>query len=669
MDVGQTWKGWYVAELLGEGGFGKVFKIVRRELGHEYCSALKLVRIPNSRADYDSLKNQGMSDYEIKQYFDSVVIDFSKELKIMDSLKAAPNIVGYQDHVIEPNPDGIGYTIYMRMELLTPLQDYIRQRPLSEREVVKVGIDMCDALEACRKYNIIHRDIKPANIFISEFGDCKLGDFGVARKLERTQSGLSSSGTPNFMAPEVYRGLPYNHTVDIYSLGIVLFSLLNDNRTPFLPPYPQTIMYNDVEPALIRRMNGEPIPKPRHASSQMAAVIQKACAYDPKYRYQSASELKRALRQVGKPQVRQVDERKGSAAEHGVNYVMVGGAEQEQKKQVVGKQNPQKTQNTQKKQQGLSVDSGKKLGIAAAILAIILIYFIVINPYHGESVLIGSSVASNSKSSSDDINSFNVKDWNDITQISAGESHIVALKKDGTVLATGNRDEKQCSVKSWSNITAIDAGGNCTVGVKKNGTVVATGANDFEQCEVGDWSNIISVAAGGNHTVGLRDDGTVVAAGNNLDGQCDVKNWKNIEAVAAGDFHTVGLKSDGTVVAIGDNKNGECNVKDWKDIKAVAACYGCTFGLKENGTVVAAGNTSAGSKVNDWSDVTAIDASGVGTVVAQKKDGTFSTDRDTSTKPMLDNWKNVKLFSAGDGFAVGVEKNNIIDFYLDSWFH
>ncbi|MCR4655916.1 MAG: protein kinase [Lachnospiraceae bacterium] len=98
---------------------------------------------------------------------------------------------------------------------------------LPEKAVLKLGVDICSALEICAMKKVIHRDIKPENIFINEFGDYKLGDFGVARKLENVAGALSQKGTYNYMAPEVEKGTSYNETVDLYSLGLVLYRFLN----------------------------------------------------------------------------------------------------------------------------------------------------------------------------------------------------------------------------------------------------------------------------------------------------------------------------------------------------------------------------------------------------------------------------------------------------------
>ena len=104
---------------------------------------------------------------------------------------------------------------------------------------------MCSALELCRENNIIHRDIKPQNIFVSRYGVFKLGDFGVA-KASTIRTSADKVGTYSYMAPEVYKGKGYDDRVDIYSLGMVLYWLLNERRGPFLPMPPQTPTANKI---------------------------------------------------------------------------------------------------------------------------------------------------------------------------------------------------------------------------------------------------------------------------------------------------------------------------------------------------------------------------------------------------------------------------------------
>ncbi len=286
---------WYISRLIGKGSFGKVFEIVRKEYGTTYKSALKIITVPQDENDVKLRIAEGTELESISEYYEGILKEIINENEIMAQLKGNSNIVSYEDHQIIPHEDGVGYDILIRMELLEPLLDRMIKRNLDEKEVVRLGIDICKALETCHKKNIIHRDIKPQNIFISDNGDFKLGDFGIARTMEKTTGGMSKKGTYKYMAPEVFRGESYDKTVDIYSLGIVLYSLLNGNRGPFLPPPPAKVTVKEEEKARMRRFSGEPIPAPGGAGPMMVYIIQKACANIPSDRYQTASKMRRDL--------------------------------------------------------------------------------------------------------------------------------------------------------------------------------------------------------------------------------------------------------------------------------------------------------------------------------------------------------------------------------------
>ena len=291
----ETWPGWQNAGLLGEGSFGKVYKIERQEFGVKNEAALKVISIPQNPSDLKAALSEGMDMAEATAYFRSCVEDIVKEIALMNRLKGDSNIVSYEDHMVLEREDGIGWDILIRMELLTPLLDYIQEHPLTPDDVWKLGLDMARAMKRCESVHIMHRDIKPENIFVSENGNFKLGDFGVARMAEKTVSAMSRKGTYVYMAPEVYKGEVYDTRADLYSVGIVLYRFLNDNRTPFLPPYPQPIRYTDREEALNRRISGEAIPEPTYGSPQLKALVLKACAFDPKDRFANAGELEKAI--------------------------------------------------------------------------------------------------------------------------------------------------------------------------------------------------------------------------------------------------------------------------------------------------------------------------------------------------------------------------------------
>lgn len=317
MKIGDVWNGWTVDSFIGEGSFGKVYRVVRKEFGHTYESAIKVIRIPQSKAEEEAIRNEGMTDESITAYYRSVISDIVSEFSLMSDLRGNSNIVSYEDHCVKELEDSFGWEIVIRMEMLTPLYEYLRNHTLTVHDVVRMGIDLCKALETCQRFNIIHRDIKPENIFVSKQGNFKLGDFGIARQMEKTSSGMSKKGTYSYMAPEVYKGFQYNATVDIYSLGIVLYRFLNNNRAPFLPPYPAPILYADKENAIYRRMSGETIPAPCNAGERLAAVILKACSFNPKDRYESPREMRRALESIERSEAEaRIVYPTGTATEH-----------------------------------------------------------------------------------------------------------------------------------------------------------------------------------------------------------------------------------------------------------------------------------------------------------------------------------------------------------------
>ena len=207
----------------------------------------------------------------------------------MRKMNGCSNIVNCDDIRYIEHDDGMGWDIYIKMELLTPLTKAL-QAEVSDEAVIKIAEDLCAALELCNKHSIVHRDIKPQNIFVSKNGDYKLGDFGIAKTVEKTMGG-TKIGTYKYMAPEVYNNQPYNATADIYSLGLVLYWLLNERRMPFMPLPPEKPKASMEDQARNRRLSGEPLPAPAHGSGQLKRIVMKACAYDPKDRYHSAREM------------------------------------------------------------------------------------------------------------------------------------------------------------------------------------------------------------------------------------------------------------------------------------------------------------------------------------------------------------------------------------------
>ena len=288
-----SWPGWEVVKVIGRGSFGTVYEIQRDIFGDLEKAALKVISIPQDDSDIEEMYSDGLDEESITEHFQAHLKNIVKEYNLMQGLKGSTNVVQCEDIRYVQHDNGIGWDIYIKMELLTPMHKALSEN-VDEKTVEKIAKDICSALVLCKKHNVIHRDIKPQNIFVSPHGDYKLGDFGIAKTVEKTMGG-TKTGTYKYMAPEVYNNQPYGSAVDIYSLGLVLYWLLNDRRLPFLPPYPEKVKAGMEEEARNRRLVGEALPPPSHGSDKLKKIVLKACAYNPKERYHSAEEMLDAL--------------------------------------------------------------------------------------------------------------------------------------------------------------------------------------------------------------------------------------------------------------------------------------------------------------------------------------------------------------------------------------
>ena len=293
-----VWPEWELIEKIGEGSFGKVYKAKRTERGRSFYSAIKIISIPASKGELDSVRSEMNNEQSTREYFRNLVEDCIQEIYTMEHFCGNSHVVSFEDFKVVEYLDEIGWDISIRMEYLTSFMDYCTGKELTEKEVIKLGCDLAMALIYCRKLNIFHRDVKPENIFVSRFGDFKLGDFGIAREQAHTMSNMSKKGTYSYMAPEIYKGEKYDSSIDIYSLGIVLYKLMNQNRLPFLSLDKQLITYRDKETALARRMAGEKMPAPVNASAAFSHIILKACAYEPGKRYRKPEDMLRDLEKL-----------------------------------------------------------------------------------------------------------------------------------------------------------------------------------------------------------------------------------------------------------------------------------------------------------------------------------------------------------------------------------
>jgi len=253
------WRRFQIVRRLGRGAFGDVYLAHDQVL--ERHVALKLLTAPGSSAV------EG----------ERVV----REAELLSRVRHR-NVVEIHGAAIDSGHVGI----WMEAIDGLTLEDILVERgPLSTTEAAQIGVELCDALTAVHRAGILHRDIKTANVMRSRGGRCVLMDFGAAR-LGHTAEGLL--GTPLFMAPELLQMGAASVASEIYSLGVVLFRLLSNSY----PIEGQTL--EALRHAHVHRRVSVPVRLPK-VPRELAGIIERALAHDPRDRWPSPDALGQAL--------------------------------------------------------------------------------------------------------------------------------------------------------------------------------------------------------------------------------------------------------------------------------------------------------------------------------------------------------------------------------------
>lgn len=332
------WPEWEIVNELGSGSYGSVYKIRREDASGVYFAALKIMTISikdeligvsarkiNPGVQEPTLteeKVQDSSDRDKSEKYTGFAKEISNEISFMEKFKGNSNVVSYEDHRIVFDDESKSWIVLLRMELLQTLADYFANGDRDEKDVVNLGIDICNALHICEEEGVLHRDVKPGNIFVSDFGNFKLGDFGIAFITRNTRTMREPIGTHDYMAPEVVKEKMYNRTVDIYSLGLIMYKILNGGVPPFLSSEQKnnsTAMRRNADE---RRLNGEPLPELPGAAEGLLKIILKACSFDPQNRYQTAEEMGDALKEYKREMKKQERPQKKTVMK---NYFMAAG--------------------------------------------------------------------------------------------------------------------------------------------------------------------------------------------------------------------------------------------------------------------------------------------------------------------------------------------------------
>lgn len=249
---------------------------------------LKHISIPESQTQVEALMLTGgaADEAEAQKYYEQIVADYEDRLTALASLKGSSNCATYLGYQVCPREEGVGFELYLLSERYVTLPDYLHDNAMTHLRALNLGLDLCTALCELRRKELIHRDVKPENVYLNALGGFMIGDLGVARISELKFCPMPDRMISEYTAPEIADAIgDFNTTVDIYSAGMVLYRILNGNHGPFEDENTSAKAANKL------RVGGEPLPSPLYADYELAAIVLKACAFEPADRYQTPEEM------------------------------------------------------------------------------------------------------------------------------------------------------------------------------------------------------------------------------------------------------------------------------------------------------------------------------------------------------------------------------------------
>ena len=241
---------------------------------------VKVISIPASQVQLDALLLTGAYDDPgaAMDYFQELADGVAAEAKILKKLSKLEGFLAYDSWQVVPMDDNqLGYEVYLVSSYKRSLEKFLRRNAMTHQGAINMGLDLCSALAITRRAGYLYADLKPTNIFISDDKQYRIGDLGFLDMRSLKYTSLPRKYVSEYTAPELKDALTtVNTTVDTYAVGMILYQLYNNGQIPAI-------------------VEDEPLAAPANADYELAEIILKACATDPRDRFADPMEMGREL--------------------------------------------------------------------------------------------------------------------------------------------------------------------------------------------------------------------------------------------------------------------------------------------------------------------------------------------------------------------------------------
>lgn len=289
-DIQRILPDWTLSYTISEKDNEKLYMAEKTSGDTTKYSAIRAIWIPGNNAEAEEMKGK-MSEDEYRRYVSGLVKKQKQDFNFLRGFCSKPGIACLRELYDISNSDDTAYLLVARYDYIQPLREYIAENGLTVGAAVKLGIDVCRGLEQLKKLDYKHLNLTPDCIFFDGKGKFRIDGIDTDAIEQKITLDKNDSQQMKFYPPEIDFTKYISYNVDLYSLGLILYMLLNDGKLPFEKEM-------GLDAAIRQRLSGTKIPSPAYNAGRLNEIILKSCAFDPKKRYATPYMMRLALEEV-----------------------------------------------------------------------------------------------------------------------------------------------------------------------------------------------------------------------------------------------------------------------------------------------------------------------------------------------------------------------------------